>query len=135
MQYDLQLIGYVNVFENVTRAKVKEVFYDQQETLVFIIEEGDAGKAIGKHGSNVKRLAALIKKRIKIIEYNTQLLPFVKNCLFPVIPKNITQEENTIIITTKDGHDKSLLYGREKSNFKNIQMIVNKFYPVTLKIQ
>ncbi len=134
MQYDLQLIGYVNIFENITQTTVKDVFYDEQQTLVFIINQGAAGKAIGKHGSNVKRLAGLLKKRIKIIAYHTDVLEFVKNCLFPIIPKSVTQENMVVTITANNSHDKSLLYGRNKTNLYNIQMIVNKFYPVTLKI-
>ncbi|MDO8628568.1 MAG: NusA-like transcription termination signal-binding factor [Nanoarchaeota archaeon] len=135
MQYNLELIGYVTTFENLTRAKVKEAFYDINNILTFIVEPGEIGKAIGKKGSNIKRLAGLLKKRLRVIEYHNDALTFVKNCLLPHIPKSVKQEGDIITIETTDNQQKSALYGREKNNLKNLQLIIHKYFKTTVKLQ
>ncbi|MEK6813057.1 MAG: NusA-like transcription termination signal-binding factor [Nanoarchaeota archaeon] len=134
MQYDLQLIGYLNTFESLTRSKVKDVFFDATETLVFVMQPGEMGKAIGKKGSNVKRLGNLLKKRIRVIEFSSSALDFVKNCTLPLIPKKMVQEVDTITITMENTQQKAMLLGRNKSNFLNMQKIVQRYYPVQLKV-
>ena len=42
---------YMQLFENLTRAKLKDCIND--EPLIFIVEENEIGKAIGKGGSNI----------------------------------------------------------------------------------
>jgi len=46
---DQKLIGYITVFENLTKARVKDIFLTEDQ-LVFIVQGGDAGKAIGRKG-------------------------------------------------------------------------------------
>ncbi|HLC55386.1 MAG TPA: NusA-like transcription termination signal-binding factor [Candidatus Nanoarchaeia archaeon] len=134
MQYDLQLIGYITTFESLTRAKMKDVFYDDNLILTFIVLEGEGGKAIGKGGSNVKRLGNLLKKRIRIIEFANDAVEFSKNCILPLVPRAIKQEENKILIEMENTQQKAMLLGRNKSNFSNMQKIVQRYYPVQLKV-
>ena len=135
MQYTLELIGYITTFENISRAKVKEAFYDLNNILTFIVEPGEIGKALGKKGNTIKRLAMLIKKRLRVIEYDNDLQQFIKNCILPHLPKNIRQEGEMVIIETTDSPQKSALYGREKNNLKNLQFIIQKYFKATIKIQ
>ena len=134
MQYDLQLIGYFKAFESLTRAKVKDVFFDDNEILVFVTQEGEIGKAIGKKGSTVKRLGSLLKKRIRIIEFAGNAMQFTRNCILPLVPKAVTQEGNEILIEMEDTQQKAMLLGRNKSNFLNLQKIVQRYYPVGLRV-
>ena len=65
---DIKAIGLITTFEKITRSHVKTVFFDKTNQIVFIVKEGEAGKAIGKGGSNIKRLSALMKKKVKAQE-------------------------------------------------------------------
>ena len=67
MKLDKQTIGYINVFERHTGILVKDCFSDDGK-LIFIVNEGSIGKAIGKGGSNVRSLSKALKKAI-IIHY------------------------------------------------------------------
>ena len=67
MKFDIKLIGLINVFEKVTRSRVKDAFFDKDGILVFIVKQGEIGTAIGKKGVNVKKLSTVMKKKIKLI--------------------------------------------------------------------
>lgn len=134
MKYDTKLIGLITVFENTTRAKVKDAFLDKRDVLVFIVEEGDGGKAIGRMGSTVRRVSSMMKRRIRIIEFNNDVLEFVKNIIDPIKDVTLTREGDIVSIKAKDTQTKGLLVGRERSNINETNVITKKFFKVEVKI-
>ena len=55
----------MNVFEQRAHAKVVDVIEDG-DNLVFIVQEGEIGKAIGKGGANIKKLKVALKRKFGI---------------------------------------------------------------------
>lgn len=117
----------MNLFNKITRLTPKDCFISEGN-MVFIVKEGDIGQAIGKKGINVKKLSAMIKKPIKILEYSSDVCKFVANIILPIKAKEITQEGNKITIITKNSYEKGQIFGRDRSNLKNMQNIVSKFF-------
>lgn len=126
---DLRVIGFINSFENITGAKVKDAFFDKNETLVFVVNDGEMGKAIGKNGANVKRVGFVMKKKIKIIEYNENPLTFVKNAIYPIQADSIELEnDNTIVINVRSTESKAIILGRSKSNLAELNSTVQRYF-------
>tara|TARA_Y100000310_G_C20665613_1_gene807313 strand:+ start:1789 stop:2196 length:408 start_codon:yes stop_codon:yes gene_type:complete len=133
IQYDLRLIGFINIFEKISRAKVKDCF-EEEGALVFVVQQGEARKAIGKGGETVRKLSDKFRKKLKIIEYNNDPKRFVKNLLFPLKPE-VEFKENYLVIKSKDNKEKGQIFGREKSRLKKIQSIVNKYFKIEVKVE
>ncbi len=132
--YSAETIGYINLFERVTNAHVKDCFLEEDK-LVFIIGTGDIGKAIGKNGANVKQISYAVKKPIKLIEYNENPAEFLKNLLAPIRPQAIRLDGESLIVKTRDAHEKGQIYGREKTNLKKVQAVLNKYFPYKITIE
>ena len=115
------------LFENMTRAKLKDCILD--ERLLFIVEENEIGKAIGKKGSNIKRLENMLNKRIKVVEYNSDVLQFIKNLLYPLQTSSMENNDDIISIQA-DTKTKSLIIGRNQQNLKNLISIVRRFFDI-----
>src|SRR3989344_2040178 len=125
---DLRVIGFINSFENMTGAKVKDAFEDKNEGIVFVVNQGEIGKAIGKNGANIKRVG-FRKKRVKVIEYNDNPLDFVKNAIYPVQADSIELEnDNTIVIKVRSTESKAILLGRSKSNLIELNETVKRYF-------
>ncbi len=133
ISYNTEIIGYINVFETLTRTNVKDCFLDNSE-LVFLVNEGEAGKAIGKHGANIQRLSQMLNRKIKVIEFNKDVIKFINNLIYPANGNVYKSEEKTISIQAKDTRDKAILIGRDRKNLKNLQNIVSKYFDVIVKI-
>ncbi len=129
-----ELIGYINTLENLSRAKVKDAFIDKNGILVFIVDHGEIGKAIGKGGINIRRLSGLLKKKVKLIEFNENVLEFVKNCIQP-LQASITSEENTITLESPDTTVKAKLIGRDKQNLIALKELVNRYFKVDILVK
>lgn len=126
--YNLQTIGFITTFERITRTNVKKLLLDKKGQLVFIVEEGQAGKAIGKSGMNMRKLQRLLKKRIRVVEFNQDPIEFVKNYIAPLEVESITQKDDKIILSSQDTKTKGMLIGRNKQNIQELNSIVQKLF-------
>ena len=124
---DQKLIGYITTFENFTKARVKDAFV-ADDTIVFIVESGDAGKAIGRRGMNIKRLSFLLKKKIKVIELSTKVEDFVKNVLDPLQVDGIEMKENNIVLSVKETGMKGKVIGRNGKNLHFLNGLLEKYF-------
>tara|TARA_Y100000310_G_scaffold186269_1_gene186386 strand:+ start:42680 stop:43078 length:399 start_codon:yes stop_codon:yes gene_type:complete len=129
-EYTKDIIDHINLFETLTKARVKDCLIS--EKLIFIVEEGDIGKAVGKNGRNVSHLSKLLKKKIRIIEFNNKIEKFVKNLIYPAEGK-IYKEDNSVFIETNN-KEKGLIMGRNRENLKELQKILNMYFKVEMKV-
>ncbi|MHB8605317.1 MAG: NusA-like transcription termination signal-binding factor [Thermoplasmatota archaeon] len=75
---DADTLRVIQLFENLTGARVKDVVEEKDRT-TFLVEEGQVGKAIGKGAANIKLLREHLKKDIEIVGYSKDREQFVKN--------------------------------------------------------
>jgi len=127
IKYDSEIMKLMTLFESMTGAKLKDCILN--ERLLFIVEENEIGKAIGKKGSNIKRLENMLNKRIKVVEFNPDVLQFIKNMLYPLQTSGI-ENNNDIIEIRSDTKTKSLIIGRNQQNLKNLISIVKRFFDI-----
>ena len=108
MIFDIKILGYINTFEKLTRARVKDCFVDEG-ILTFIIFQGDLGKALGKKGETLRKVSEKFKKKIKLIEYNSSPEKFTLNLVYPLRPEVTVTDEN-IIIKSKNNFEKGKIF-------------------------
>jgi len=118
----------ITLFESMTGANVKDCIAN--EKLIFIIEENEMGKAIGRNGVNIKRMEVLLKKKIKLAEYNKDILQFIKNMIHPVELSDIKQENRIITIYGKDSSTRAMLVGRERQNINHLTDVVKRYFDI-----
>ncbi|MBA3043855.1 NusA-like transcription termination signal-binding factor, partial [archaeon] len=65
IKFDTSTMQYITLFENLTKARVKDCL-GLEEKIVFIVNKGQLGLAIGKNSVNLKKLKFVLKKNIDI---------------------------------------------------------------------
>jgi len=128
IKYDSNLIGLIALFESETGAKVKDCISNGR--FIFIIEEAEMGKAIGRNGSNVKKMEKKLNKKIKLVEFNSDVLRFIRNILFPITALDIDLNNELVTIRAKDANTKAMLIGRERHNINALTNIVKRHFNV-----
>ena len=124
---DQDTISLINLFESKTRARVKK-FFEFNEILVFIVDEGHGSKAVGKKGVNVKLLNNMLKKKIKIIEFNADPVKFIKGFIYPIVAEDISVEGGNVAIKAGSAREKGILIGRESKNLNKLKEIVRTYF-------
>ena len=122
IKYDINLMKFISLFETLTRSKVKDCI--DGNPLIFVVQQGEIAKAIGKKGSNIRKIEGVLRKKIRIIEYNDDLEVFVKNVIAPIKVENITNEDGLVTITDPSTKTKGMIIGRNSSNLQNYKEIV-----------
>lgn len=127
--YDVELIKTINLFESVTRARVKDAFY-MKELLTFVVFEGDMFKALGKNLENLKKIESMLKRKIKIVEFNKDLIKFITNLLYPYKVDSITIDGKIVTIKDEDTKTKGLIIGAKAQNLRNYEQVVKKYFDI-----
>jgi len=125
---DMEMIKFIALFEKITRAHVKDAFFNK-ERLVFVVLEGEMGKALGKKKANLYKIEKLLNRKIKIVEFNPNVLQFIVNLLYPLKVEDMKEEEGIITITGTDMQSKGLIIGARAQNLRNYESIVQKYFP------
>lgn len=129
MKLDMETIGYINLFEKITRCHVKDSF-PYSDKLLFIVGNGEASKAVGKKGVNIKKLSDMMHKKLKVVEFSDDPAVFVKSFISPIKAQKIEIKENIVEVTVRGRQEKGLLIGRDKNNLNCLKEIVKKFFKI-----
>jgi len=86
-------LRYIALFEQLTDAKVIDCIIDD-DVIIFVVENGEMGMAIGKGGININRVKKMLNMPIEVIEYSENVEEFIKKSFYPVRIKKIKISEN-----------------------------------------
>ena len=135
IKFDVEAIQLLSLFENVTRVKARDSFSDNNY-LIFIVGIGEAGRAVGKGGANIKRLAAMLKKKIKIVEHSDDLVTFIGNMIYPLKVDSAGADENNIVtLKSDDTKTKGLIIGKNAQNLRKLEENVKRYFPQLKEIK
>ena len=77
-------IKLMSLFQNVTGATARDCIEDEkQDRVIFVVNQGKMGLAIGKGGSTIRNLQNVVKRNVELVEYSEDPAEFLKNMLNP----------------------------------------------------
>lgn len=111
----------ISQFESITGAGSRDCIVDpRNDRLIFVINPGEMGLAIGKGGSSVKRASEAIGMRIEVVEYSDNVEQFIRNCFLPARVAGITfatnEDDEQVAIVEVEEADRGLAIGKEGKN-------------------
>ena len=126
LKLDQNKIQTINLFQTVTGCSVLDCM-SEDDIIIFIVNEGQYGLAVGKNGVKIKNAEKVFKKNIRVLEYSKELENFVKN----LVPEaqEITIEDKTIIIKLKQS-DRAKVIGRQGRNIKIIKTFLSDLFDI-----
>ena len=111
-------LRYINLFEQVTKTRVKDCM-ETEDKLVFVVEPGQANRAVGKGGENVIRLKNQTGKNIQVIEYSDEPEKFIRNVFYNYNVQNVVIENCTF----KNAAKPSVFEQVDVVTLKNFRML------------
>ncbi len=115
---DMRLIAQ---FENLTGAGARDCVVDEKfSRILFVINPGEMGLAIGKKGASVKKASDAFGKKVEVVEYNPDKVQFLRNCFLPVQIQTVTFEQNEegdeVAYIEVQPEERGLAIGKEGKN-------------------
>ena len=150
IKLDSDQIKLINLFNSITRGIAKDVVIDKKfNRLIFVVNSGQMGLALGKEGIFIKKLYEKIKQPIELVEFDEQPEQFLKNILASDLsPEEYTSEfmvdefcqqeadEKTVIKITVSPSKKGRLIGREGRHAERARLLMKKYFNIVrIKIE
>ena len=127
--YDMSAMKFMSLFESITRSKLKDCII-KENMILFIVQPNEIGKAVGAKGVNVRKLERILKKKIKIVEFNPEPVNFIKNLVHPLQVKEITEDKGTYTLAPIDLKTRGLLIGRNATHLRAYEEIIKRYFPL-----
>ncbi|MFA6226160.1 MAG: NusA-like transcription termination signal-binding factor [Methanoregula sp.] len=131
----------ISQFESLTGAGSRDCVMDERNArLIFVINPGDMGLAIGKKGASIKKASEVMGKKIEVVEYNNNVEQFLKNCFLPAQVTSLLFEgeqesgEQTVHVEVRD-EDRGIAIGKDGKNiFKAKKLAQRQYYIADVQI-
>ena len=126
----------MSLFQNVTGATARDCVEDEkQDRVIFVVNAGKMGLAIGKGGSHIKTLQNIIKRNIELVEYSDDPKVFLKNMLNSKLVTEVKinkRADGTLqAIVIVDPRKKGIVVGREGRNAEKARLLAKRYFEIS----
>jgi N utilization substance protein A len=126
----------MSLFQNVTGATARDCVEDEkQDRVIFVVNSGKMGLAIGKGGSHIRSLQNIVKRNVEIVEYSEDPAEFLKNILnsklIYEVKLNKRADGSMQAIVLVDPRKKGIVVGREGRNAEKARLLARRYFEIT----
>jgi len=128
-------LQYLSLFETITGAQAEDCVIDEKRNRVlFVVKEEKMGLAIGKNGSNIKRLVKLLGRNVEVVEHADKPEDLIRNSLLPAkvcavkIVKSL--DGKTKAFVTVDPSEKSIAIGKDGNKIMRARILAKRYFDI-----
>jgi transcription termination/antitermination protein NusA len=121
----------ISQFESLTGAGSRDCVVDNRnDRVIFVINPGDMGLAIGKSGASIKKASDVLGKRVEVVEYSADPVQFLRNCFLPAQITSIDfdsgeDDEQVALVEVRD-EDRGLAIGKAGKNIFKAKILAQR---------
>lgn len=86
-------IQFINAFESLSGVAPRDCIVDG-ESIIYLVKKEAMGKAIGRHGSTIKKIKQRLGKSVEVMEFCNDAKTFLEKALREVKFKEISLEDD-----------------------------------------
>ena len=126
----------ISLFQNVTKVTAHDCLEDEkQDRIIFAVNTGKMGLAIGKGGSNIKSLQNILKRNVELVEYFDDPIKFLKNVFNPKFVNEVkldTKPDGSLQATViVDQVKKGIVVGRDGRNAQKARLLAKRYFDIS----
>ena len=123
------------MFQNISGATAKDCVIDPKvERVIFVVNRGEMGLAIGKSGETIKKVQKAIGKQIELVEWSDDAKQFVLNSLNPQYVTDIRLTERSdgskIVTVVVDEKKKGAVLGKGGRNAEKARLLARRYFSI-----
>lgn len=132
IKLDADTLRIFAMFEGMTKASLKDVI-DEEDRIIFVVEEGQVGRAVGKGAVNLKRLRENLQKEVVLIGYAADREQMLKNVFHRFQVEKVEWEDRNgdiIAHVTVPSEEKGKAIGKGGRNIQLARMLMKRHHTV-----
>jgi N utilization substance protein A len=108
---------------------------DKMERVIFIVNRGQMGLAIGKGGATIRQLQNVVTKKVELVEYSDDASDFVRNILNPQMVNDVKITHRTDgskqAVVLVDAKRKGVVVGKEGRNAEKARLLAKRYFQIS----
>ena len=126
----------MSLFQNVTGATARDCVEDEkQDRVIFVVNTGKMGLAIGKGGIHIKSLQNIVKRNVELVEFDDDPAKFLSNLLnsklISEVKINKRPDGTKQAIVMVDARKKGIVVGREGRNAEKARLLAKRYFDIS----
>ncbi|MEM3094311.1 MAG: NusA-like transcription termination signal-binding factor [Nitrososphaera sp.] len=126
----------MSLFQSVTSATARDCIVDEKmDRVIFVVNKGQMGLAIGKGGSTIKQLQNVVAKKIELVEFSDNPAEFIRNMLNADMVNDVRISDRSDgtkqAVVTVDQKKKGAVVGREGRNAEKARLLAKRYFQIT----
>lgn len=126
----------MSLFQSVTSVTARDcVVDDKMERVIFIVNRGQMGLAIGKGGATIRQLQNVVTKKVELVEYSDDASDFVRNILNPQMVNDVKITHKTDgskqAVVLVDAKRKGVVVGKEGRNAEKARLLAKRYFQIS----
>ena len=126
----------MSLFQNVTGATARDCVEDEkQDRVIFVVNTGKMGLAIGKGGVHIKSLQNIVKRNVELVEFDEDPAKFLTNLLnsklISEVKINKRADGTKQAIVMVDPRKKGIVVGREGRNAEKARLLAKRYFDIS----
>jgi transcription termination/antitermination protein NusA len=126
----------ISLFQSITSASARDCIVDEKmERVIFIVNKGQMGLAIGKGGATIKQLQNVVAKKVELVEYSDDASEFICNTLnsdmINQVKINERMDGTKQAVVIVDAKKKGIVVGREGRNAEKARLLAKRYFQIS----
>ena len=126
----------ISLFQTISSASARDcIVDDKMERVIFIVNKGQMGLAIGKGGATIKQLQNVVSKKVELVEYSDDASEFIRNILNSEMVNDIKITERSDgskqAVVFVDPKRKGVVVGREGRNAEKARLLAKRYFQIS----
>lgn len=126
----------MSLFQSITSATARDCIVDgKMDRVIFVVNKGQMGLAIGKGGATIKQLQNVVAKKVELVEFSEDPVEFIRNMLNSEMVADVKLSDRPDgtkqAVVTVDARKKGAVVGREGRNAEKARLLAKRYFQIT----
>lgn len=126
----------MSLFQSITSVTARDcVVDDRMDRVIFIVNKGQMGLAIGKGSMTIRQLQNVVTRKVELVEYSDDASDFVRNILNPQMVNEVKITQRTDgskqAVVLVDAKRKGVVVGKEGRNAEKARLLAKRYFQIS----
>jgi N utilization substance protein A len=126
----------ISLFQSITSATARDcIVDDKMDRVIFVVNKGQMGLAIGKGGTTIRQLQNVVAKKVELVEYSDDPSEFIRNILNSEMINEVKINERVDgtmqAIVSVDAKKKGVVVGKEGRNAEKARLLAKRYFQIS----
>jgi N utilization substance protein A len=126
----------MSLFQGMSGATARDCIVDEkQNRIIFVVNKGQMGLAIGKEGASVKKVERAVRRPVEVVEWSDDPSEMIRNALGARFIDEVRVTERLDgtkgVVVVVDARKKGAVLGLGGKNAEKVRLLAKRYFDIT----